>query len=41
MGGFSVNSGAEGAVWLNGDKSSREGSEPCCVGSTVNWMCGS
>ena len=20
---------------------SRKGSEPCCVGSTVNWMCGS
>ena len=20
---------------------SRKGSDPCCVGSTVNWMCGS
>ena len=20
---------------------SKKGSEPCCVGSTVNWMCGS
>ena len=41
MGWFPVNWCAEGASCSMVTSVSRKGSEPCCVGSTVNWMLGS